>query len=138
AARREAAPGGSRDRAHGRCLGPAAPRHLADRRYSSRPGRTRGRLLSMAALGTTDLKISRVGFGAWALGGSNYDWGWGAQDDGQSIAAIHHALDLGVNWIDTAAQYGFGHSEEIVGRALQAYSGERPFLFTKGGQPEGP
>jgi len=92
----------------------------------------------MAALGNTGLEISRVGFGAWALGGSNYDWGWGAQDDGQSIAAIHHALDLGVNWIDTAAQYGFGHSEQVVGRAVQTYSGERPFLFTKGGQPEGP
>ncbi len=92
----------------------------------------------MAALGNTGLEISRVGFGAWALGGSNYDWGWGAQDDEQSIAAIHHALDLGVNWIDTAAQYGFGHSEQVVGRAVQTYSGERPFVFTKGGQPEGP
>ncbi len=92
----------------------------------------------MAALGNTGLEISRVGFGAWALGGSNYDWGWGAQDDEQSIAAIHHALGLGVNWIDTAAQYGFGHSEQVVGRAVQTYSGERPFLFTKGGQPEGP
>ena len=92
----------------------------------------------MAALGNTGLEISRVGFGAWALGGSNYDWGWGAQDDEQSIAAIHHALDLGVNWIDTAAQYGFGHSEEVVGRAVHSYSSERPFIFTKGGQPEGP
>jgi aryl-alcohol dehydrogenase-like predicted oxidoreductase len=92
----------------------------------------------MAALGNTGLEISRVGFGAWALGGSNYDWGWGAQDDEQSIAAIHHALDLGVNWIDTAAQYGFGHSEEVVGRAVRSYTGERPFVFTKGGQPEGP
>jgi len=79
-----------------------------------------------------------MGFGAWALGGSNYDWGWGAQDDEQSIAAIHHALDLGVSWIDTAAHYGFGHSEEVVGRAVHSYSGERPFVFTKGGQPEGP
>jgi len=92
----------------------------------------------VAALGNTGLEISRVGFGAWALGGSNYDWGWGAQDDEQSIAAIHHALDLGVNWIDSAAQYGFGHSEQVVGRAVQTYSGERPFVFTKGGQPEGP
>jgi aryl-alcohol dehydrogenase-like predicted oxidoreductase len=91
----------------------------------------------MATLGNTGLEISRVGFGAWALGGSNYDWGWGAQDDEQSIAAIHHALDLGINWIDTAAQYGFGHSEEVVGRAVNSYSGERPFVFTKGGQPEG-
>jgi len=92
----------------------------------------------VAALGNTGLEISRVGFGAWALGGSNYDWGWGAQDDEQSIAAIHHALDLGVNWIDTAAQYGFGHSEEVGGRAVHSYSGERPCVFTKGGQPEGP
>jgi aryl-alcohol dehydrogenase-like predicted oxidoreductase len=92
----------------------------------------------MAALGKTGLEISRIGFGAWALGGSNYDWGWGAQDDEQSIAAIQHALDLGVNWIDTAAQYGFGHSEEVVGRAVASYSSKRPFVFTKGGQPEGP
>jgi len=92
----------------------------------------------MAALGTTGLEITRVGFGAWALGGSDYDWGWGDQDDEQSIGAIHHALDLGVNWIDTAAQYGFGHSEEVVGRAVNSYSGPRPLVFTKGGQPEGP
>jgi aryl-alcohol dehydrogenase-like predicted oxidoreductase len=92
----------------------------------------------MAELGNTGLEISHIGFGAWALGGSNYDWGWGTQDDEQSIAAIHHALDLGVNWIDTAAQYGFGHSEEVVGRAVESYSGTRPFVFTKGGQPEGP
>jgi aryl-alcohol dehydrogenase-like predicted oxidoreductase len=88
-------------------------------------------------LGTTGLEITRVGFGAWALGGANYDWGWGAQDDGESIAAIHHALELGVNWIDTAAQYGFGHSEEVVGRALTGLA-DRPYVFTKGGQPEGP
>jgi aryl-alcohol dehydrogenase-like predicted oxidoreductase len=92
----------------------------------------------VAALGNTGLEISPVGFGAWALGGPNYDWGWGEQDDEQSVAAIHHALDLGVNWIDTAAQYGFGHSEEVVGRAVRSYSGERPLVFTKGGQPEGP
>ena len=92
----------------------------------------------MAELGRTGLEISRVGVGAWALGGSNYDWGWGAQDDDESVAALHHALDLGVNWIDTAAQYGFGHSEQVVGRALREYRGERPLVFTKGGQPEGP
>jgi aryl-alcohol dehydrogenase-like predicted oxidoreductase len=92
----------------------------------------------VAELGKTGLEISRVGFGAWALGGANYDWGWGTQDDDESVAAIHHALGLGVNWIDTAAQYGFGHSEEVVGRALQTWTGERPFVFTKGGQPEGP
>jgi aryl-alcohol dehydrogenase-like predicted oxidoreductase len=88
-------------------------------------------------LGSTGLEITRIGFGAWALGGAGYDWGWGAQDDEESIAAIHHALELGVNWIDTAAQYGFGHSEETVGRALAGLA-ERPHVFTKGGQPEGP
>jgi len=88
-------------------------------------------------LGTTGLEISRVGFGAWALGGAGYDWGWGAQDDDDSIAAIHHALELGINWIDTAAQYGFGHSEEVVGRALEGLA-TRPYVFTKGGQPKGP
>ena len=93
--------------------------------------------IKTAELGATGLEITRVGFGAWALGGAAYDWGWGAQDDDDSIAAIHHALELGVNWIDTAAQYGFGHSEEVVGRALAGLA-ERPYVFTKGGQPEGP
>jgi aryl-alcohol dehydrogenase-like predicted oxidoreductase len=93
--------------------------------------------LKTAALGDTGLKITRVGFGAWAIGGGGYDWGWGTQDDDDSIAAIHHALDLGVNWIDTAAQYGFGHSEHVVGRALEGLD-QRPYVFTKGGQPEGP
>jgi aryl-alcohol dehydrogenase-like predicted oxidoreductase len=88
-------------------------------------------------LGDTGLEISRVGFGAWAIGGADYDWGWGAQDDEESIAAIHHALDLGVNWIDTAAQYGFGHSEEVVGRALEGRNA-LPFVFTKAGQVEAP
>ena len=88
-------------------------------------------------LGGTGMEISRVGFGAWAIGGPEYDWGWGDQDDDESIAAIHRALELGVNWIDTAAQYGFGHSEQVVGRALEGLD-ERPFVFTKGGQPEGP
>jgi len=75
--------------------------------------------------------------GAWAIGGGGYDWGWGTQEDDESIAAIHHALELGINWIDTAAQYGFGHSEEVVGRALAGLD-QRPYVFTKGGQPEGP
>ena len=88
-------------------------------------------------LGGTGMEISRVGFGAWAIGGAEYDWGWGDQDDEQSIAAIHRALELGVNWIDTAAQYGFGHSEQVVGRAPEGLD-EQPFVFTKGGQPEGP
>jgi aryl-alcohol dehydrogenase-like predicted oxidoreductase len=88
-------------------------------------------------LGATGMEISRVGLGAWAIGGAEYDWGWGEQDDDDSIAAIHRALELGVNWIDTAAQYGFGHSEQVVGRALAGLD-QRPFVFTKGGQPEGP
>src|SRR2546430_13988608 len=93
--------------------------------------------LKAADFGNTGLEITRVGFGAWAIGGGGYDWGWENQDDDDSIAAIHHALELGVNWIDTAAQYGFGHSEEVVGRAL-ADLDHRPYVFTKGGQPEGP
>jgi aryl-alcohol dehydrogenase-like predicted oxidoreductase len=93
--------------------------------------------LMTTQLGATGLEITRVGFGAWAIGGGGYDWGWGTQEDDDSIAAIHHALELGVNWIDTAAQYGFGHSEEVVGRAI-ADLDKRPYVFTKGGQPEGP
>ena len=93
--------------------------------------------LRTAVFGNTGLEITRVGFGAWALGGGGYDWGWGTQEDEDSIATIHHALELGINWIDTAAQYGFGHSEEVVGRALAGLE-ERPYVFTKGGQPEGP
>jgi aryl-alcohol dehydrogenase-like predicted oxidoreductase len=93
--------------------------------------------LKTAALGRTGLEITCVGFGAWAVGGGGYDWGWGDQDDEVSISAIHHALELGVNWIDTAAQYGFGHSETVVGRALAGLD-KRPYVFTKGGQPEGP
>lgn len=89
------------------------------------------------ALGGTGMDITRVGFGAWAIGGGGWDWAWGGQDDDESVAAIHRALDLGVNWIDTAAQYGFGHSEEVVGRAIAGLS-ERPYIFTKCGQPEGP
>jgi aryl-alcohol dehydrogenase-like predicted oxidoreductase len=93
--------------------------------------------MKSAELGRTGLEISRVGVGAWAIGGAGYDWGWGSQDDAESIAAIQHALELGVNWIDTAAQYGFGHSEQVVGRAIAGLN-PRPYVFTKGGQPEGP
>ena len=96
-----------------------------------------GAQLETTELGSTGMEITRVGFGAWAIGGGGFDWGWGAQDDEDSIAAIHRALELGVNWIDTAAQYGFGHSEEVVGRAIAGLD-ERPYVFTKGGQPEGP
>jgi aryl-alcohol dehydrogenase-like predicted oxidoreductase len=84
------------------------------------------------ALGDSDLLITSVGFGAWAIGG-DWEFGWGAQDDAQSIAAIHRALELGVNWIDTAAVYGLGHSEEVVGRALHGRPGPRPYVFTKCG-----
>jgi len=95
--------------------------------------------LKTTPLGASGLEITRVGLGAWAIGGGGYDWGWGRQEDEDSIAAIHHALELGVNWIDTAAQYGFGHSEEVVGRALRDLgAAERPYVFTKGGQPQGP
>jgi aryl-alcohol dehydrogenase-like predicted oxidoreductase len=93
--------------------------------------------LRTTPLGATGMEITRVGLGAWAIGGGGWDWGWGRQDDEDSIAAIHRALELGVNWIDTAAQYGFGHSEEVVGRAIAGLA-PRPYLFTKCGQPEGP
>jgi aryl-alcohol dehydrogenase-like predicted oxidoreductase len=93
--------------------------------------------LSTSPLGQTGLEITRVGLGAWAIGGGGYDRGWGPQDDDQSIATIRHALELGVNWIDTAAVYGFGHSEQVVGRALDGLA-ERPYVFTKCSQLEGP
>ena len=86
--------------------------------------------LRTSVLGRTGLEITRVGFGAWAIGGGGWEFGWGPQQDDESIAAIHRALGLGVNWIDTAAAYGFGRSEQIVGRALQGLS-ERPYVFTK-------
>jgi aryl-alcohol dehydrogenase-like predicted oxidoreductase len=82
-------------------------------------------------LGNSDLQITRVGYGAWAVGGSGWQFAWGSQDDNDSIAAIHRALELGVNWIDTAAVYGLGHSEEVVARALKSWSGARPYVFTK-------
>jgi aryl-alcohol dehydrogenase-like predicted oxidoreductase len=73
--------------------------------------------MATRVLGNSDLHISPIGFGAWALGGPGWEFSWGAQDDQDSIASIHRALELGVNWIDTAAVYGLGHSEEIVARA---------------------
>lgn len=82
-------------------------------------------------LGNSDLLISPVGFGAWALGGGDWEFSWGPQDDADSIAAIHRSLELGVNWIDTAAVYGTGHSEEVVARALKEWAGTRPYVFTK-------
>jgi aryl-alcohol dehydrogenase-like predicted oxidoreductase len=86
--------------------------------------------LQSRQLGNTDMHITPVGFGAWALGGGDWVYAWGPQDDRESIAAIHRALDLGINWIDTAAGYGLGHSEEVVGQALAGMS-ERPYVFTK-------
>lgn len=82
-------------------------------------------------LGNSDLHITPVGYGAWAVGGSGWQFSWGSQDDHDSIAAIHRSLELGVNWIDTAAVYGLGHSEEVVGRALKSWSGPQPYVFTK-------
>ena len=82
-------------------------------------------------LGNSDLQITSIGFGAWAAGGPGWEFSWGGQDDADSVAAIHRALELGVNWIDTAAIYGLGHSEEIVARALKEWRGARPYVFTK-------
>src|SRR5438445_10334128 len=82
-------------------------------------------------LGNSNMDITRVGFGAWAVGGGGWQFGWGPQDDDDSIAAIHRSLELGVNWIDTAAVYGLGHSEEVVARALRDWKGPRPLVFTK-------
>lgn len=93
--------------------------------------------LKTRQLGTTGLEITRVGFGAWAIGGGGWEFGWGPQEDDDSITAIHRALELGVNWIDTAAAYGFGRSERVVGRALEELE-ERPYVFTKASLLEGP
>jgi aryl-alcohol dehydrogenase-like predicted oxidoreductase len=93
--------------------------------------------LKTTELGQTGLQITRVGFGAWAIGGGGWEFGWGPQDDEQSIAAIHRALEHGINWIDTAAAYGFGRSEQIVGRALEGLA-DRPHVFTKCSLLEGP
>jgi aryl-alcohol dehydrogenase-like predicted oxidoreductase len=84
-------------------------------------------------LGTSDLHITPVGYGAWAIGGSGWQFAWGSQDDNDSVAAIHRSLELGVNWIDTAAVYGMGHSEVVVARALKSWTGPRPYVFTKCG-----
>lgn len=81
-------------------------------------------------LGNSDMNITPIGVGAWAMGGATGDWNWGAQDDRDSINAIRHALDRGINWIDTAPAYGEGHSEEVVGKALKGLS-PKPYVFTK-------
>jgi aryl-alcohol dehydrogenase-like predicted oxidoreductase len=84
-------------------------------------------------LGNSDLVITAVGCGSWAIGGSGWEYSWGSQKDEDSIDAIRKALELGVNWIDTAAAYGLGHSEEIVARTLAGWTGARPYVFTKCG-----
>ena len=90
--------------------------------------------LTTRRLGATDMEITTVGFGAWAIGGGDWAFGWGPQDDEKSVATIRHAASRGINWIDTAAAYGLGHSEEIVRRALEDIpAAERPYVFTKCG-----
>ena len=86
--------------------------------------------ISKQKFGNTDMQITPIGFGAWALGGGNWVYSWGPQDDQESIDAIYHAMDLGINWIDTAAGYGLGHSEEVIGKALHGIK-DRPYVFTK-------
>jgi aryl-alcohol dehydrogenase-like predicted oxidoreductase len=100
-----------------------------------RESKTARRRIAMQTrqLGNSDLNITAVGYGAWAIGGSGWQFSWGTQDDSDSVAAIHRALDLGVNWIDTAAVYGLGHSEEVVGRAIKGWGGRKPYSFTKCG-----
>src|SRR5438552_702697 len=83
-------------------------------------------------LGNSDMHITAIGFGAWAIGGGGWAFAWGSQDDNDSVAAIREAIDLGINWIDTAAVYGLGHSEEVVAKALEGVS-RRPYVFTKCG-----
>jgi len=87
--------------------------------------------MQLKKLGNSDLEITPMGVGAWAMGGGGWAFAWGPQDDDESIAAIHTALERGVNWIDTAAVYGLGHSEEVVARALDGWKGPRPYIFTK-------
>jgi aryl-alcohol dehydrogenase-like predicted oxidoreductase len=86
--------------------------------------------MNKVPFGNTDMQITRIGFGAWAIGGGGWEYAWGPQDDADSIRAIHRAIDLGVNWIDTAAVYGLGHSEQVVGRAIKSLS-NKPYIFTK-------
>jgi aryl-alcohol dehydrogenase-like predicted oxidoreductase len=91
-------------------------------------------LSSTTPLGRTDLEITRVGLGAWAIGGAGWQGGWGAQDDQESVETIRRAVDLGINWIDTAPAYGLGHAEEVVGRAVGSIpEADRPLVFTKCG-----
>lgn len=86
--------------------------------------------ISLRKLGNSDMQLTPIGFGAWAIGGGDWTYAWGPQEDSESIAAMHRALDVGINWIDTAAVYGLGHSEEVVARALEGIS-QKPYIFTK-------
>jgi aryl-alcohol dehydrogenase-like predicted oxidoreductase len=86
--------------------------------------------MKLRTLGQSDLRITPIGIGAWAIGGGKWEFAWGPQDDAESIAAIHAGLDRGMNWIDTAAAYGLGHSETVVGRAIKGH-GRRPYIFSK-------
>src|SRR5258707_15824026 len=86
--------------------------------------------MTLKELGRSDLRITPIGIGAWAIGGGQWEFAWGPQEDSKSLAAIHAALDRGMNWIDTAAVYGLGHSETVVGRAIHVLR-PRPYVFTK-------
>jgi aryl-alcohol dehydrogenase-like predicted oxidoreductase len=90
--------------------------------------------MQLRQLGNSDLQLTPLGIGAWAMGGAGWAFSWSAQDDNDSIRAIHAALDAGMNWIDTAAVYGLGHSEEVVAQAVKSYAGQRPYIFTKCGR----
>jgi aryl-alcohol dehydrogenase-like predicted oxidoreductase len=114
-----------------------APSSTESRAASFQKGPHRKRMETAEAVSTTtrqlgnsDMQITAIGFGAWAIGGGDWQFGWGSQDDNDSVAAIQRALDLGINWIDTAAVYGLGHSEEIVARALEGRQ-QKPYVFTK-------
>jgi aryl-alcohol dehydrogenase-like predicted oxidoreductase len=111
------------------CFGPVG-RSFARASGADAPAVDEG--VEKRTLGNSDLTITRLGFGAWAIGGAGWQFGWGPQDDAESIAAIRRAVDRGINWIDTAAAYGLGHSEEVVARALAGIpDAERPYVFTK-------
>src|SRR3954466_517937 len=92
--------------------------------------------LRTVELGRTGMRITRVGMGAWAIGGAGWWHAWGAQDDEESIATLRRGFELGINWLDTAPIYGLGHSEEVVGRALEGLR-PRPYVFTKAGLHDG-
>jgi aryl-alcohol dehydrogenase-like predicted oxidoreductase len=108
------------------------PRCGIQKRMSTQTAPAQTQLGTLHQLGNSDLHLTSIGFGAWAIGGGDWQFAWGHQEDEESIAAIHRALDAGVNWIDTAAVYGLGHSEEVVARALKTTS-HKPYVFTKSG-----